>query len=141
VFGSRVRILVADDSSTVRTMIKKNLEELGYDLVATCADGLEALQALTKAQQAKQPFDLLLSDWNMPKANGLEVLKRLRADKSFDGLAIIMVTSEAERGTVLKAIMSGLDGFILKPFDITSLQRAIESSLKRRSTPGTPTKT
>ena len=103
--------LVIDDSRAARSIISNILRELGMS-VLQAANGLEALETLQKTPGV----ELLLVDWNMPAMNGLEFIKAVRADPAYQGVRVLMVTSEAETAQVRLALESGADEYLMKPF-------------------------
>src|SRR5262245_31364282 len=106
-----MRALVIDDSRVVRMVIGAILRELGMDVV-DAADGREALQRM----QADPPIDLALVDWNMPVMNGLEFIQAVRAQRDFDRVRIMMVTTETEAEQVERAMRAGANEYLMKPF-------------------------
>ena len=113
------RVLVADDSSTMRKIILRSLQAVGVTEVAEASDGAEAV-----ALFAPGKFDMVLTDWNMPGMTGLEVLKSIRAqDKE---IPVIMVTTEAEKSRVLEAIQAGVTDYLVKPFTPDTLREKLE---------------
>lgn len=113
-----MNILVVDDSSTMRSVIRRDIESLKLGRVIEAGDGEEALSALDQFH-----VDLVISDWNMPRMDGLELLHALR--KRNPDLPLIMVTTEAERCQVVKAIQEGVSDYLLKPFDSALLQHKL----------------
>jgi len=112
------KILVADDSSTMRKIILRSLLEVGVSEAAEASDGAEAV-AMFKAQ----PYDLVLTDWNMPNKSGLEVIQEIRAMGS--QVPIIMITTEAEKSRVIEAIRAGVSDYLVKPFDREMLRQKL----------------
>lgn len=106
-----MRALVIDDSRTVRLLIGIYLGELGMDVVEA-ADGRQGLDRLRQTPGV----DLVLVDWNMPEMDGLAFIRAVRADRQYDPVRIMMVTSEAEQGQVLRALEAGADEYLMKPF-------------------------
>ena len=106
------RAMVVDDSRCVRTLLSRTLCELGYE-VMEASDGQEALETLEKSAV---PFDLVLTDWNMPRMNGLELLRAIRSHARFRSLPVIMVTTETETPQMTTALEAGANEYILKPF-------------------------
>jgi two-component system chemotaxis response regulator CheY len=107
-----LKLLVVDDSSTMRRIIKNTLARLGHKDVIEGADGVEGWDALNKNPDA----DMLITDWNMPNMNGLELVKKVRADERFVDLPIIMVTTEGGKAEVVTALKAGVNNYIVKPF-------------------------
>jgi len=106
-----MRALVIDDSRTVRTIIKKVLDEVGLEVVEA-ANGREGLDQLRLAGDV----DLILVDWNMPEMDGLEFIKAVRADRAYDPVRIVMVTTETEQEQVVRALAAGANEYVMKPF-------------------------
>jgi len=107
-----MRALVVDDSRAMRSIIRRHLNELGID-VEEAGSGAEALRMLDRIA----PPDVVLLDWNMPEMNGLECLRRLRADEAGTRLPIMMVTTESEMNQVSLALEVGANEYLMKPFD------------------------
>ncbi len=113
------RVLVADDSSTMRKIILRSLNAVGVESAVEAADGEEAMGLFEPGK-----FDLVLTDWNMPRKNGLEVIQEVRQQ---DGdVTIIMVTTEAEKSRVLEAIQAGVSDYLVKPFTADMLREKLE---------------
>ena len=107
-----MKLLVVDDSSTMRRIIKNTLARLGHKDVLEGADGVEGWDAL----DANPDVEMLITDWNMPEMNGLELVKKVRADDRFLDLPIIMVTTEGGKAEVITALKAGVNNYIVKPF-------------------------
>lgn len=113
-----MKFLLVDDSSTMRKIQRRTLEKLGYSEISEAQDGKEALDAL-----AQEVPDLLITDWNMPNMNGLELVKEVRQTNKT--LPIIMVTTEAEKSKVVEAIQAGINDYLIKPFTPEALSGKI----------------
>ncbi len=113
------KVLVADDSSTMRKIILRSLNAVGVTDITEAADGEEAV-----AKFDQDTFDMVLTDWNMPGKNGLEVLQDIRS-KNKD-VPVIMVTTEAEKSRVLEAIQNGVSDYLVKPFTADVLREKLE---------------
>jgi len=107
-----MRALVIDDSRAVRIIIGKILREIGLE-VLEAGNGLEALDQL----QRNQDVELLLVDWNMPQMNGIDFIRRVRAQRVYDAVRILMVTSEAQGEQVNLALKAGANEYLMKPFN------------------------
>jgi len=107
-----LKLLVVDDSSTMRRIIKNTLARLGHKDILEGADGVEGWAAL----DANPEVDMLITDWNMPEMNGLELVVKVRADERFKDLPIIMVTTEGGKAEVITALKAGVNNYIVKPF-------------------------
>ena len=105
------KAIVVDDSRAIRTILKRSLGSLGFE-VAEAGDGKQALETLLKSG----PLDLALVDWNMPEMTGFELVQALRAQRPFDAMAIMMVTTETEASQVQRAIDAGANEYVMKPF-------------------------
>ncbi|MEK6675758.1 MAG: response regulator [Planctomycetota bacterium] len=119
-----MKILLVDDSRTIRNIQKNVLKQLGYNEIVEAEDGLQALKVF-----AEQKPDLLLVDWNMPNMDGITLIRKIREnDKS---VAIMMCTTEAEKSRVLEAIKAGVNNYIVKPFTVESLGEKINQTLAK----------
>lgn len=105
------KILVVDDFATMRRIIRNVLRQLGYEEVDEADDGGTALAKLRTGK-----FDLLITDWNMPNMNGLDLVKTLRADDALRKLPVLMVTAEAMKENILEAVRAGVNNYVVKPF-------------------------
>jgi two-component system chemotaxis response regulator CheY len=114
-----MRALIVDDSRFVRGLLRGLLEERGIEC-AEASDGQAGLDRLNGGV----PFDLALVDWNMPVMDGLEMLKRLRAD-GFSEMKVMMVTTEAENDFIIRALDAGADEYLMKPFDDEALSEKL----------------
>ena len=113
--NSSSRVLLVDDFSLIRTMLTKSLINLGFRHIEEAKDGVQALEKLTKALSDQVPYNIMFLDWNMPNKTGIEVLCECRAKAEFKDLVIVMVTSEAEKKHVLRALTSGANDYVVKP--------------------------
>jgi len=107
-----LKLLVVDDSSTMRRIIKNTLSRLGYEDVLEGEDGVQGWTALNE----NPDIGMLITDWNMPEMNGLELVRKVRADGRFNDLPIIMVTTEGGKAEVITALKAGVNNYIVKPF-------------------------
>ena len=121
-----MRILIVDDFSTMRRIIKNLLNDLGYTNTAEADDGSTALTAL-----AQGSFDFVVTDWNMPGMTGIELLKAIRTDPKLAHLPVLMVTAEAKREQIIEAAQSGVNGYIIKPFTAQTLQEKLQKIFER----------
>lgn len=118
---TKIRILVVDDSSTMRRIVKSTLKDIGLTNIAVAEDGDEAWQLLQKDN-----IDLILSDHKMPRMSGEEFLRLVRDSDQFKDLPFIMITAEAFRENVMNAVKLGVSNYIVKPFSAKQLQEKIE---------------
>lgn len=120
-----MKLVVVDDSSTMRRIIKNTLSRLGYEDVLEGEDGLQGWNALN----LNPDVDMLITDWNMPEMNGLELVKKVRADSRFTDLPIIMVTTEGGKAEVITALKAGVNNYIVKPFTPQVLKEKLSAVL------------
>jgi len=123
--GFTLKLLVVDDSSTMRRIIKNTLARLSYKDVAEGADGVEGWDYL----DSNPDTEMLITDWNMPNMNGLELVKKVRADSRFQDLPIIMVTTEGGKAEVITALKAGVNNYIVKPFTPQVLKEKLAAVL------------
>ena len=116
------KALVVDDSKLIRQSIMKVLKELGFSETMGAENGAVGLKKL-----AKEPVDLIVSDWVNPGMTGLEFLKAVRADAKLKGTAFIMVTSESDKEKIMEAVQAGVDQYIVKPFNAMQLEEKINA--------------
>lgn len=116
-----IKVLVVDDFSTMRRIVKNLLRDLGFTNVAEAEDGAVALQMLRTVN-----FNLVLLDWNMPEMDGLTVLKEMRKDPKLKDIPVLMVTAEARREAIIEAAQAGVNGYVVKPFTANILKEKIE---------------
>lgn len=121
-----MKILVVDDFSTMRRIIKNLLRELGFTNIAEADDGQTALSKLKAGD-----FDLLITDWNMPGMSGIDLLRAVRADEKLANLPVLMVTAEARRDQIIAAAHAGVNGYIIKPFTAATLKEKLEKIFER----------
>ncbi|MDP1784334.1 MAG: chemotaxis response regulator CheY [Sulfuricurvum sp.] len=120
-----MKLLVVDDSSTMRRIIKNTLARLGYEDVLEGEDGVQGWNVLNE----NPDLGMLITDWNMPEMNGLELVKKVRADARFTDLPIIMVTTEGGKTEVITALKAGVNNYIVKPFTPQVLKEKLAAVL------------
>lgn len=121
-----IRILIVDDYSTMRRIVKNLLHDLGYVNMAEADDGKSAWAMLQTNH-----FDLVVTDWNMPGMTGLDLLKQIRGDARLAALKVLMVTAEAQRDQIIEAAKSGVNGYIIKPFTAATLKEKLDKIAQR----------
>ncbi len=121
-----MKILVVDDFSTMRRIIKNLLRDLGFNNTQEADDGLTALPKLQAGD-----FDFLVTDWNMPGMQGIDLLKAVRADAKLSKLPVLMVTAEAKKEQIVEAAQAGVNGYIVKPFTAATLKEKIDKIFER----------
>ncbi|HYL80445.1 MAG TPA: response regulator [Candidatus Acidoferrum sp.] len=119
-----MRFLVVDDSSTMRRIIRNSLKSVGYDDVLEAGNGEEGLGRL----QAEK-VDVLITDWNMPVMNGIELVAKMRSLPPLQTTPVLMVTTVAEKEEILKAMQAGVTNYVVKPFDGATLKKKIDQIL------------
>jgi len=122
-----MKILVVDDFSTMRRIVKNLLKELGFENLHEADDGATALPLLKDAGD----FDFLVTDWNMPGMQGIDLLKAVRADPNLSHLPVLMVTAEQKREQIVEAAQAGVNGYIVKPFTAATLKEKLEKIFDR----------
>jgi len=128
-----MKILVVDDFSTMRRIVRNLLVELGFSnpLIQEADDGENALVLLRS-----QPFDLVVTDWNMPNMTGIDLLRAIRAEDSLKGLPVLMVTAENNRDQIIAAAQAGVNGYIVKPFTAVTLKEKLTKIFERIAASG-----
>lgn len=121
-----MKILIVDDFSTMRRIIKNLLRDLGFTNTQEADDGVTALPMLRNGE-----FDFLVTDWNMPGMSGIELLKAVRADANLSAIPVLMVTAEAKRDQIIEAAQAGVNGYVVKPFTAQVLKEKIEKIFER----------
>ncbi len=120
--ASAIRTLIVDDQLSMRALIRNGLNQIGITQTQEVADGEEALRALIT-----QPAHLIISDFNMPKLDGLGLLRAVRAHPPTKGSAFIMLTGRADPELVQRAVQFGVNNYLVKPFTVAQLKSKIES--------------
>ncbi len=120
-----IKVLIVDDFATMRRILKNILKQLGFKNILEADDGTTALEVLEK-----QDIDLIISDWNMPKMTGLDLLKRVRADKKYSKHPFLMVTAEAQKQNVIEAVQAGVSNYVVKPFTAEAISEKLKKIIK-----------
>jgi two-component system chemotaxis response regulator CheY len=115
------KFLVVDDFSTMRRIVRNLLKELGFSNVQEAEDGADALNKLRG-----EPFDFVVSDWNMPNMSGIDMLRAIRADATLKHLPVLMVTAEAKKENIIMAAQAGASGYVVKPFTAATLDEKLK---------------
>lgn len=128
-----MKILVVDDFSTMRRIVRNLLVELGFSnpLIQEADDGDNAIAMLRS-----MPFDLVVTDWNMPNMTGIDLLRAIRAEPSLKGLPVLMVTAENNRDQIIAAAQAGVNGYIVKPFNAVTLKEKLTKIFERLAASG-----
>lgn len=122
-----MKFLVVDDFSTMRRIIRNLLKELGYSDVIEAEDGSSAL-----AQLKRESVDFIISDWNMPGMDGLQLLEAVRSSPDLQRLPMLMVTAEATKENIIAASKAGASGYIVKPFTAATLDDKITKIIEKQ---------
>ena len=125
-FAPNTKFLVIDDFATMRKIIKKVLNELGYTNVQEADDGATAWPLIQEAHTKGEPFQFIISDWNMPQMQGIVLLKHCRTDARFKDLPFMLVTAESEQKQILEAAKAGVSNYVVKPFNSVTLKQKLE---------------
>lgn len=125
-----LRVLVIDDMMTMRKIVSKHLKSLGFTDLQEADDGLPAWDLLEKNAAEGNPIQFIVSDWNMPGMTGMDLLKKVRADDRFKSLPFLMVTAEGEKENIVAAVQAGVSNYIVKPFNLETLQSKVAAILK-----------
>lgn len=121
-----MKILIVDDFPTMRRIIKNLLKDLGFENVDEAEDGAMGLEKLRNGN-----FDFVVSDWNMPNLDGLEMLKAIRADPNLSKLPVLMVTAEAKKENIIAAAQAGANGYVVKPFTAATLEEKLNKIFEK----------
>ena len=124
--NSTMKILIVDDFSTMRRIIKNLLRDLGFNNTHEADDGNTALPMLKSGG-----FDFLITDWNMPGMQGIDLLRAVRSDPNLNSLPVLLVTAEARRDQIVLAAEAGVNGYIVKPFTAQTLKEKIDKIFER----------
>ncbi|GAK24947.1 LOW QUALITY PROTEIN: chemotaxis regulator [Vibrio sp. JCM 19052] len=125
ILNKNMKILIVDDFSTMRRIVKNLLRDLGFNNTQEADDGLTALPMLKKGD-----FDFVVTDWNMPGMQGIDLLKHIRADAELKHLPV-MITAEAKREQIIEAAQAGVNGYIVKPFTAATLKEKLDKIFER----------
>jgi two-component system chemotaxis response regulator CheY len=120
-YDPNMRVLVVDDFSTMRRIIKNILRQLGFNNVVEADDGTTAWDVLNKDK-----IDFVISDWNMPQMTGIELLRKVRGSEEFADLPFLMVTAEAQQENIIEAVQAKVSNYIVKPFTAEVMKQKID---------------
>ncbi|MEM0911018.1 MAG: chemotaxis response regulator CheY [Pseudomonadota bacterium] len=121
-----MKILVVDDFSTMRRIIKNLLKDLGFTNIQEADDGSTALPMLQQGE-----FDFVVTDWNMPGMQGIDLLREIRSSDSLKHLPVLMVTAEAKKEQIVAAAQAGVNGYVVKPFTAATLKEKLDKIFER----------
>lgn len=120
-YNTNMRVLVVDDFSTMRKIIKNILRQLGFNNIVEADDGSTAWEVLNKDN-----IDFIVSDWNMPTMSGIELLRKVRASEEYADIPFLMVTAEAQQENIIEAVQAKVSNYIVKPFTPETLGQKID---------------
>lgn len=120
-YDPNMRVLVVDDFSTMRRIIKNILRQLGFNNVVEADDGTTAWEVINK-----EKIDFIVSDWNMPQMTGIELLRKVRASEEYGELPFLMVTAEAQQENIIEAVQAKVSNYIVKPFTAETMKQKID---------------
>lgn len=126
-FDLKIKVLVVDDFPTMRRIVKNLLKQLGFENIDEAEDGMAALAKLKNGG-----YGLVVSDWNMPNMEGIDLLRAVRTEAVVKDIPFLMVTAEAEKEKVIEAIKAGVDNYIVKPFTAEVLKEKLEKIAERK---------
>jgi two-component system chemotaxis response regulator CheY len=126
VLDKNMKILVVDDFSTMRRIIKNLLKDLGFANIQEADDGSTALPMLQQGD-----FDFVVTDWNMPGMQGIDLLRAIRADANLKHIPVLMVTAEAKKEQIVAAAQAGVNGYVIKPFTAATLKEKLAKIFER----------
>ena len=121
-----MKVLVVDDFSTMRRIVKNLLRDLGFTNIQEADDGSTALPMLQNGD-----FDFVVTDWNMPGMQGIDLLKAIRADASLSHIPVLLITAEAKKEQIVMAAQAGVNGYIVKPFTAATLKTKLDKIFER----------
>jgi len=121
-----LRFLVVDDFATMRRIVRNLLKDLGFNRVEEAEDGLDALNKLRA-----DAFDFVISDWNMPNMDGLQLLTEIRNDVNLKTMPVLMVTAEAKKENIIAAAQAGASGYVVKPFTAATLEEKLNKIFEK----------
>jgi two-component system chemotaxis response regulator CheY len=120
-----MKILVVDDFATMRRIVKNVLKQIGFTNITEVENGREAIKELKK-----EPYGLVLCDWNMPEMTGIEVLNQVRAEPSLKNVPFVMVTAEAQKDNIIEAVKAGVTSYVVKPFTAETIEEKLKKIFK-----------
>lgn len=124
-FAPNTKFLVVDDFGTMRKIIKKMLNEMGYTQILEAENGRAAEARVQEAEKTGEPIGCIISDWNMPNMTGLEFLKSCRANETTRYTPFILVTAESEQTQIVQAVKSGVSDYVIKPFSAVTFKEKL----------------
>ena len=132
-FTQATRILIVDDVESLRGLLRAYLRRLGFVSIEEAEDGEIALEAMWQAQKENRPFELVISDWNMPNLDGLELLKRVRLVPAWKDLPFVILTTESEKNKVIEAVQANVSNYMIKPIDENLLKEKLAKVWEKKN--------
>lgn len=120
-FDPEMRVLIVDDFSTMRRIVRNILRQIGLNNVVEADDGTTAWDILNRDK-----IDFIVSDWNMPKMTGIELLRKVRSSEQFAEIPFLMVTAEAQQENIIEAVQAKVSNYIVKPFTADTMKQKID---------------
>ena len=122
-----MKVLVVDDFSTMRRIVKNTLRQIGFTNIEEAEDGQKAYDRLIV-----EKFDFVVSDWNMPNMTGIDLLRKVRATTQIKAIPFLLVTAEAKQENIVEAIKAGVSNYIVKPFTVATLDEKVKKIFKEK---------
>ena len=129
--GKKEKVLIVDDMLATRKIVTNMLKSFKFENIESCEDGQIAWEMIEKAHSEGSGYRLVISDWNMPKLTGLELLQKIRSDERFKDILFLMVSSESQLENIEAAVKAGVSSYIVKPFDATSFQEILAKIFRK----------
>lgn len=120
-YDLNMKVLVIDDFSTMRRIVKNILRQIGFTNIIEADDGTTAWEIINK-----EKVDFVVSDWNMPQMTGIELLRKVRSSEQYNGLPFLMVTAEAQQENIIEAVQAKVSNYIVKPFTAETMKQKID---------------
>lgn len=120
-YDPNMRVLVVDDFSTMRRIIRNILRQLEFDNIVEADDGTTAWEVINR-----EKIDFIVSDWNMPQMSGIDLLRKVRSSEEYAGIPFLMVTAEAQQENIIEAVQAKVSNYIVKPFTAETMKQKIE---------------
>ena len=120
-YDTDMRVLIVDDFSTMRRIVRNILRQIGLNNVVEADDGTTAWDVLNR-----EKIDFIVSDWNMPKMTGIELLRKVRGSEEYADVPFLMVTAEAQQENIIEAVQARVSNYIVKPFTAETMKQKID---------------
>jgi two-component system, chemotaxis family, chemotaxis protein CheY len=125
-FGKDTNILIIDDMVTMRKLVTKHLAQLGFTKITEASDGATAWTEIEKANKVGKPFQLIISDWNMPNVTGIDLLQKVRSTPQTKHTPFVLLTAESEKGQIEAAAKLNVSAYLVKPFKSEELAEKLK---------------